>query len=498
VCGELRRDLSALRLTAGSVGGVARLAARSIRPVYGRCVVLSADSDDPVGRFGILWNGGRAGPPGSTPAATNHTLHQLFVEGATVESCELDEIEPGLESSLRDEGLLEQVPAGLRATVRISRWRGLLIAHDSLPGDRIPSDIVLRPSPTTRTVAALTVRRSCQRALDVGTGCGALALLAAAHADEVVATDVNPRALWFTDLNARLNGVENVRCVEGDLFDPVSGGSFDLVMGNLPFVLSPDTEYLFRDGVRGERGDISERAVAAAADVLAPDGFATLLVNWVVADREAPAAAALSWVRASGCSGLVLSHSLQSPRTYATKWAQGSADNVEDWVAYLRARGAAAVANGAVVLHRSRQRKIRSAQMSVSPSAEGGRQVERILTASALDDVAVRASRPKIVMPHTTTARIRHDATGRTRQPLEIRLDDTAGVVGIVQPAVAEVIARLDGEVSVGDALAAQRVASPGTVSPELEAAVANTVRALVFAGIMEPGRAIPDATHLD
>ena len=136
--------------------------------------------------------------------------------------------------------------------------------------------------------------------------------------------------------------------------------------------------------------------------------------------------------------------------------------------------------------------------MSVSPSAEGGRQVERILTASALDDVAVRASRPKIVMPHTTTARIRHDATGTTRRPLEIRLDDTAGVVGIVQPAVAEVIDRLDGEVSVGDALAAQRVASPGTVSPELEAAVANTVRALVFAGIMEPDCAIPDATHLD
>ena len=136
--------------------------------------------------------------------------------------------------------------------------------------------------------------------------------------------------------------------------------------------------------------------------------------------------------------------------------------------------------------------------MSVSPSAEGGRQVERILTASALDDVAVRASRPRIVMPHTTTERIRHVATGATRQPLEICLDDTAGVVGIVQPAVAEVIDRLDGEVSVGDALAAQSVSSPGTVSPELEAAVTNTVRALVFAGILECRDAMPDAAHLN
>jgi len=492
------KDLCALKLTAGSVGWVACVAARSIRPVYGRCVVRSADSDDPVRRLGILRNGSRAGLPGSTPSSTAFTLHRLFLDGATIESRDIDAMEPDFARSLSDEGLIEQVPAGVRATVRISQWRGLLIAHDPPPGDRIPSDIVLRPSPTTRTVAALTVRRRCRSALDVGTGCGALALLAAAHADEVVATDVNPRALWFTDLNARLNGIENVRCVEGDLFNPVSGGSFDLVMGNLPFVLSPDTEYLFRDGARGDGGDISERAVAAAADVLAPDGFATLLVNWVVTDHEAPTATALSWVRASGCSGLVLSHSLQSPRVYAAKWAQGSADSVEDWVDYLRERGADAVANGAVILHRSTPRKIRSARMSVSPSAEGGWQVERIFAASALDDAAVRASRPKLVMPHTTTARVRHDATGTTRQPIEIRLDDTAGVVGIVQPAVAEVLDRLDGEVTVGDALAAQRVASPEMVSPEMEAAVANTVRALVFAGIMEPGDEMPVAAHLN
>ena len=265
---------------------------RSIRSVYGRCV---ADLDDPLGRLGAWWSKGQEGRPDSARAASQAALQQLFVEGGTVEAGELDEIEAGLGASLHDEGVLEHVPAGVRATVRISRWQGLLIAHDPPPGDRIPSDIILRPSPTTRTVAALTVRRSCRRALDVGTGCGALALLAAAHVDEVVATDVNARALWFTDLNARLNGIENVRCIEGDLFEPVSGELFDLVMGNLPFVLSPHTEYLFRDGKRAEGGDISERAIAAAADVLARDGFATFLVNWLVTDLDRRDAVPLSW-----------------------------------------------------------------------------------------------------------------------------------------------------------------------------------------------------------
>ena len=462
--------------------------------MYGRFVVRRADFDDPVHRLGALWDVGRPTRSGVSPAPTIHTLRRLFIEGGTVESGEVDEIEPDFEDSLRDEGLLEQVPTGVRATVRISLWRGLVIAHDRPPGVQIPRDIVLRPSPTTRTVATLTVRRRCRRALDVGTGCGALALLAAAHADEVIATDVNPRALWFTELNARLNGIENVRCVEGDLFEPVSGESFDLVMGNLPFVQSPDTEFLFRDGARREGRDISETAVVASADALAPDGFATLLVNWLVIDGEAPTAAPLSWVRASGCSGLVLFHSVQSPRTYATNWAHGPDDDVDEWVEYLRSRGAVSVANGAIILHRSKPRKVRSAKMSVSPSGEGGRQVERVLRAPSLDDEAVRSSRPKIVMPYTSTSRVRHDADGRTLRPIEIHLADTAGIAGVVQPVVAEVIDRLDGVLTVGEAIAAQRTASPGTVSPELEAAVVSTVRALVVAGIMEPGESTPSA----
>ena len=50
--------------------------------------------------------------------------------------------------------------------------------------------------------------RGSTRALDVGTGNGVQALLAAGHSEHVVATDVNPRALAFTELNAALSGIE--------------------------------------------------------------------------------------------------------------------------------------------------------------------------------------------------------------------------------------------------------------------------------------------------
>ena len=58
-------------------------------------------------------------------------------------------------------------------------------------------------------------------ALDLGTGSGVQAFLAARHSGHVVGLDLNPRALRLARLNAALNGVENVDWRQGDLFEPV-------------------------------------------------------------------------------------------------------------------------------------------------------------------------------------------------------------------------------------------------------------------------------------
>ena len=75
--------------------------------------------------------------------------------------------------------------------------------------------------------------------LDLGTGSGCLAVSMAltfpdAHID---ATDISSKALEVAKINVRQYGVgSQVRLLEGDLFDPVSPGLYDLIVCNPPYM----------------------------------------------------------------------------------------------------------------------------------------------------------------------------------------------------------------------------------------------------------------------
>lgn len=74
--------------------------------------------------------------------------------------------------------------------------------------------------------------------LDVGTGSGELALRAAARGARVTAVDVSWRAVCTARLNALRAGAP-VRIRRGDLFGPVRGQRFDLIVTNPPYVPAP-------------------------------------------------------------------------------------------------------------------------------------------------------------------------------------------------------------------------------------------------------------------
>ncbi|TWS96141.1 50S ribosomal protein L3 N(5)-glutamine methyltransferase [Reyranella sp. CPCC 100927] len=120
--------------------------------------------------------------------------------------------------------------------------------------------------------------------LDLCTGGGSLAILAAyAFPNATVdAVDLSAEALALAAENVSDHGLEDrVRLIEGDLFAPLAGRRYDLILTNPPYVgravmerLPP--EYRHEPAMAlasGEDGfDLVHRILAAAADHLEPDG----------------------------------------------------------------------------------------------------------------------------------------------------------------------------------------------------------------------------------
>ncbi|BBB90885.1 MAG TPA: carbamoyltransferase C-terminal domain-containing protein [Methylomusa anaerophila] len=101
--------------------------------------------------------------------------------------------------------------------------------------------------------------------LDLCTGSGIQAITASCYGKKVIGIDINPRAIRFARFNAQLNGVSNVRFVEGNLYTPIGNEKFDTILANPPFVPSPNSNLNFRDG--GNNGEKILEAIITNADL---------------------------------------------------------------------------------------------------------------------------------------------------------------------------------------------------------------------------------------
>lgn len=179
--------------------------------------------------------------------------------------------------------------------------------------------VVLGVGGASTTLAGITVRTPVASALDLGTGSGIQALHAAQHATRVTATDLNPRALHITALTLALSGVPAADLREGSLFEPVrEDETYDLIVSNPPFVISPGARLTYRDGGMGG-DDLCRTLVQEAGERLREGGFAQFLANWQHVEGEDWHDRLRSWVP-RGCDAWIVQREVQDVTQYAELW----------------------------------------------------------------------------------------------------------------------------------------------------------------------------------
>jgi len=277
---------------------------------------------------------------------------------------------------------------------RIVPAEGLLMSFDGFAvGNDDPHGYVASYTPTASWLAALTPRRRFGRALDIGTGSGAQALLASRHADHVIATDLNPRAVAFTALNAALNGFDNLEVRLGSLFEPVAGETFDLITCNAPYVVSPEDRWQYRDAAGFEADRLSQTVVTEAPRHLNDDGFACMLVSWLADSKDRADARVEDWLEDNGCDAWVVSLNGADPLDHAAGWNEHLSDDPEDygraldrWTAYFDGLGVHWISEGAVLVHKrpGSVHMIRTDYAEEDDLEYGSDQIERIFKALAL------------------------------------------------------------------------------------------------------------------
>jgi len=459
------------------------------------------------------------------PAAV---LLRLFMLGDHVTRAELDRALPATGAAgaarlglVRTAGEADGDAAGAVVDLRpyaaadaagTARWWVASDLGELATGAVLHADHVLGIGGASLTLAQVTARTPRRRTLDLGTGCGVQALHAARHSEHVVATDLSARALGFAAFNAGLAGVD-LDLREGSMLGPVAGETFDLVVSNPPFVITPAAAYdaglplmEYRDGGRGG-DDLVQDLVSAVGEHLAPGGVAQLLGNWEHHTGEDWRERVGAWLPA-GCDAWVVEREVQDPAEYAELWLRDGGMRPEldragyeaayaAWLADFEARGVDGVGFGYVLVQRpatARSPWRRLEEVTGPVRQPLGPHVAQVLAArerlAELDDAALADLRP-VRSPDVTEE---HHLTPGDADPQILQLRQGGGLGRVMRPGtlVAGAVGACDGELTLGQiarALAALLEVPADDVAAELLPAA----RELLVDGFLHLAQAGPE-----
>lgn len=403
---------------------------------------------------------------------------------------------------LQAAGLVSGGPT-VRATVELkphgSELRQGWICSDITELDggaaRPRADFVLGASPASTTLAQLVPRGSVGSALDLGTGCGIQSLHLADHCHRIVATDLNPRALALARITLGLSGV-TTDLRQGSLYEPVADETFDLIVTNPPYVLSPPGgELVYREGSFSGDG-LMRTVVAGSARHLAPEGTLVVLGNWAITGEPWQERLA-SWIPA-GCDALVLQRETLDPYEYIEVWladagllgTEAYLPAYHRWLDYFDSLSIAGVGLGWIVLRNSGRERpdVRVEDRPhrvVQPVGDALSAHFDAIDPSRLGDEALLKA--TLVRADSLTQEALGEPGAADPQHIVLRQGTGLCRAVAVDTTVAAVVGACDGDLPLGVLVGA--VASLSGVDPaRLAGEVLPRLRPLIADGMLRPG----------
>ncbi|MDF2074722.1 class I SAM-dependent methyltransferase [Pseudomonas mendocina] len=194
-------------------------------------------------------------------------------------------------AAMREAQVLQPHALGWISQVRFSSLGDELYVHSPFPTEE--SDAVFFGPDTYRFTRLLRdylahANQPLRRIADIGCGAGPGAITAAQlrPGAEVMALDINHKALAMTAVNARQAGIYNLRVQRSDLLRDVPG-QFDLIIANPPYMLDSH-QRTYRHGGGKHGAGLSLAIFDTAMERLAPGGTLLLYTGVAIFAGEDP------------------------------------------------------------------------------------------------------------------------------------------------------------------------------------------------------------------